>query len=154
MQCVHATHCQGSFYPVCHWRRWCGIHSWCQMQRHFPTHLPYLSLVSSFLRGTFLVLIVCSVTLVGATSGVPETGAALSAGGFSNYFGTASWRELQPLSVIIFLSQRVLCRGGRRCWVLENTRHRVLGQIQQDWTCLPRCCRTRRRRPGVRRWEN
>ncbi|KZP17323.1 subtilisin-like protein, partial [Athelia psychrophila] len=32
------------------------------------------------------------VTLVGATSGVPETGAALSAGGFSNYFGTASWQ--------------------------------------------------------------
>ncbi|KAF7986027.1 hypothetical protein HWV62_41376 [Athelia sp. TMB] len=32
------------------------------------------------------------VTLVGATSGVPETGASLSAGGFSNYFGTASWQ--------------------------------------------------------------
>ncbi|KZP17031.1 family S53 protease [Athelia psychrophila] len=32
------------------------------------------------------------VTLVGATSGVPETGADLSAGGFSNYFGTTSWQ--------------------------------------------------------------
>ncbi|KAF7986028.1 hypothetical protein HWV62_41378 [Athelia sp. TMB] len=34
------------------------------------------------------------VTLVGATSGVPEIGASLSAGGFSNYFPTASWRDL------------------------------------------------------------
>lgn len=32
------------------------------------------------------------VTLVGATESVPEKGAELSAGGFSNYFGTASWR--------------------------------------------------------------
>ncbi|CAK5270748.1 unnamed protein product [Mycena citricolor] len=32
-------------------------------------------------------------TLVGATSGMPETGAALSAGGFSNYFPTQSWQQ-------------------------------------------------------------
>ncbi|KAF7294544.1 Subtilisin-like protein [Mycena indigotica] len=32
------------------------------------------------------------VTLVGATTGSPETGASLSAGGFSNYFATQSWQ--------------------------------------------------------------
>ncbi|KIM88350.1 hypothetical protein PILCRDRAFT_814248 [Piloderma croceum F 1598] len=33
------------------------------------------------------------VTLVGATEDVPEKGAELSAGGFSNYFATASWQS-------------------------------------------------------------
>ncbi|KAF7298358.1 Subtilisin-like protein [Mycena kentingensis (nom. inval.)] len=33
------------------------------------------------------------VTLVGATQGATETGAALSAGGFSNYFPTQSWQQ-------------------------------------------------------------
>ncbi|CAK5270753.1 unnamed protein product [Mycena citricolor] len=32
-------------------------------------------------------------TLVGATTGTPETGAGLSAGGFSNYFTTQSWQK-------------------------------------------------------------
>ncbi|CAK5270750.1 unnamed protein product [Mycena citricolor] len=32
-------------------------------------------------------------TLVGATAGTPETGASLSAGGFSNYFPTQSWQQ-------------------------------------------------------------
>jgi len=45
------------------------------------------------------------VTLVGATENVPEKGAELSAGGFSNYFATASWRTsfiylLQPYCTI------------------------------------------------------
>ncbi|KAJ7500360.1 subtilisin-like protein, partial [Mycena galericulata] len=35
-----------------------------------------------------------SVTLVGATSGSPETGASLSAGGFSNYFPQQTWRDV------------------------------------------------------------
>lgn len=40
----------------------------------------------------------CSATLVGATENVnPEKGAALSAGGFSNYFARPSWREFLSL---------------------------------------------------------
>ena len=34
--------------------------------------------------------------MVGATESVPETGAALSAGGFSNYFAQPSWRTPPP----------------------------------------------------------
>ncbi|KIP05123.1 hypothetical protein PHLGIDRAFT_25225 [Phlebiopsis gigantea 11061_1 CR5-6] len=42
------------------------------------------------------------VTLVGATQGVPEIGASLSAGGFSNYFPQASW---QAAAVDAYLAQ-------------------------------------------------
>jgi tripeptidyl-peptidase-1 len=42
------------------------------------------------------------VTLVGATQGVPESGAWFSAGGFSNYFPTAKW---QHSSVNQYLAQ-------------------------------------------------
>lgn len=34
-----------------------------------------------------------SMTSVGATTGVPETSASFSSGGFSNFFGTASYQE-------------------------------------------------------------
>ncbi|CAK5271630.1 unnamed protein product [Mycena citricolor] len=40
------------------------------------------------------------LTLVGATSGTPETGAGLSAGGFSNYFPTQPWQQAAVTSYI------------------------------------------------------
>ncbi|CAK5279127.1 unnamed protein product, partial [Mycena citricolor] len=40
------------------------------------------------------------VTLVGATAGTPETGAGLSAGGFSNYFPVQSWQKSAVSSYI------------------------------------------------------
>ncbi|KAJ7718292.1 subtilisin-like protein [Mycena maculata] len=66
----------------------------------FPTCPLYVQLKSP--SPTYLIL--PSVTLVGATSGSPEIGASLSAGGFSNYFPQQTWRQSHATLVDAYIT--------------------------------------------------
>ncbi|KAJ3728738.1 Pro-kumamolisin, activation domain-containing protein [Lentinula raphanica] len=83
----------------CNWlqeRRWrCRFQSWPELRRWFSTYLADMPLVCTIFHWNQVDINVgnqTSATLVGATQNVPEIGASLTAGGFSNYFPQQSWQ--------------------------------------------------------------